>query len=71
LIRYVDTELGETRYCRSSNDGVLEDDSVVDVPNVLRRLKSFGSFDSEKVENADRELRKLAVFDELAELGES
>lgn len=71
LICDVDSELCQTRNSSSPHDRVFEDDSVVDVSNVFRGLESLGSFDSEEVEDPDREFRELAIFDELAELSES
>lgn len=67
----VDAELGERRNGSGANDGVLEDDAVVDVADVLARLRRLGTFDTEEVEDADGELGEFAVLDELAKLGES
>jgi hypothetical protein len=64
----VDAKLGEARDGGGAYDGVLEDDAVVDVANVLGRLGGFGPLDAEQVEDADGELGELAIFDELAEL---
>lgn len=64
----VDAELCEARHGRGAHNGVLENDAVVDVADVLARLRGLGTLDAEEVQDADRELGELAVFDELAEL---
>lgn len=67
----VDTELGQARDGGGANDRVLENDPVVNVSDVLVRLRRLRTFDTEQVQDADRKLGKLAVLDELAELSES
>jgi hypothetical protein len=69
LVVHTYTELGETAHGRGTDDGVLEHDSVVDVPDELGRVSRLGPLETKKVENADRELGELAVLDELAQVG--
>ena len=64
-----DTELGETRYGGSTNDRVLEHDTVVDVSDELGRLFRFRSFQSKQMKDAYGKLGELAILDELAQMG--
>lgn len=65
-----DTKLGQCRDGCGPDNGVLQDDAVVDVANVLGGLGSLGAFQTKQVENAHGKLRKLAVLDKFAEMGE-
>lgn len=71
IVGDVDTELGQAGDGGGADDGVLENDTVVDVPDVLVRLRRLRTFNTEQVQDADRKLGKLAVLDELAKLSES
>lgn len=68
FIGYIDAELSQAADCCSADDGVLEDDAIVNVSDVLRWLSCFWALDAEQMQNADRELRELTVLDELAQL---
>lgn len=65
-----DAKLGEGRDGGGAHNGVLENDTVVDVANVLCRLGRLGTFETEQVQDADGQLGELAVLDEFAEVGQ-
>lgn len=69
-IRLSNSKLAERRNRRSPHNRILQHDAVVDVADILGRLDGFGSFHAQQVQNADRELRKLAILDELAQMRE-
>lgn len=45
-ILLADTKLSQRRHGSGTHNGVLQDDSVVDVPNILGRLRGLGTFDT-------------------------
>lgn len=63
-------KLGESSDRSRTNDGILKDDSVVDVPDVLGGLGGLGPFHSEEMQDADREFGKFTVLNELAQVSE-
>lgn len=63
-------ELGEGRYGGSSNNGILQDDAVIDVSDVLCRLRGLGALQSKEMENAHGKLGELAVLNELTQVGQ-
>lgn len=60
------TEFGQCSDRCCSDERVLENNTVVDVADVFRRVRCLWSLDSERVQNADGQLRELTVLDELA-----
>ena len=65
------TKFGQGSDSSCSDDCVFQNDTVVDVSDVFRRLGSFGALHAQQVQNADSKLGELAVFDELAEVCKS
>lgn len=62
------TKLGQGRDSCSSDNGILQYHTVVDVADVLCGLGSFGALGAQQVEYTDRKLGELAIFNELAEM---
>jgi hypothetical protein len=64
-------EAGECGDGRGSNRGMLQNDSIVNEANVLGRVLRDGwTVSSKEMQNAHCEFIVLAVFNELAQLGE-
>lgn len=66
-----DTKFGESSDGGGSDDGIFKDDSVVDVADILGRLRRLGSFETKEVKNAHSKLGEFAILDELAKVGKS
>lgn len=64
-------KLRESRHSSSTNDGILQNNAVVDVTNVLGRVRGLGTFHTEKMQDSDRQLGEFAVLNELTEMCES
>jgi hypothetical protein len=45
-------KLRQRRDCCSSNDGILKDDTIVDVSDVLGRLRGLRPFQAQEVKNS-------------------
>jgi len=65
------TKLGQGSYSSSAYDGVLQNDAVVDVTNILGGVGSLGAFGTKQVEDSDRKLGEFTVLNELAQVGKS
>ncbi|KAI6763517.1 hypothetical protein HG531_012905 [Fusarium graminearum] len=63
-----DTELSKGGNGSSSDNSVLENDSVVNVSNVLGRLSSLGTLKTNKMEDSDSQLSELAILDKFAKV---
>jgi hypothetical protein len=64
------TKLGQRGDGSGTYNGVLQNDTVVDVADILGGVSGLGALSTKQVQNSDRELGEFAVLDELAEMGE-
>lgn len=67
-ILLTNTKLSQCGDSGGANNGVFENNSVIDISNVFGRLRSLGAFQTEEMENSDGKLGELAVLDKLAEM---
>ena len=65
------TKLGKSRHSRSSDNGILQDNSVVDITNIFGRMRSLWSLNTKEMQYSNRKLGELAIFDKLAEVCKS
>merc|ERR1719428_2665952 len=61
-------DLGQGVHRRAADEGVLEDQPVVDEADVLRGLRRAGDLLPEEAQGAGAEVRVLAVLDELTKV---
>lgn len=54
-----------------TDDGILENNSIVDVADIFRGMGRFRTLDTEKMQNPDCKFRELAILNKLAKVGES
>lgn len=66
-----DAKLGQSSNSSSSHNGILKDDAVIDVTDVLGWLSSLRTLQTNKVKDTDGQLRKLAILDEFAQMSQS
>lgn len=68
-ILLTDTKFGQCCYCSCSHNGVLQHNSVVDIPDVLGRLCRFWSFHAQHMQYPYGKLGEFTVLDEFAKVG--
>lgn len=65
-----DTEFGETADGCSTDNRILQDDSVVDIPYEFRGIAGLRSLEAEQVKDSNRQFGKLAVLNKFTQVGE-
>lgn len=71
LVVHIGTKFAKSVDSSGTNNGVFQNDSVVNVTNVLCRRSRLGTFNTEHMQNAYGKLGKFTIFDKLTEMRES
>ena len=64
-------KFSQSRNSGSPDNGIFQNHSVIDIADVLGRMRGLRAFDTEKVQDSDGQLRELAILDELTEMSQS
>lgn len=64
-------KFGQSSDSGGTHNGVLQNDTVVDVADVLGRVVGLGALDTEQMQDPDRQLRELTVLNELTKMSQS
>src|SRR5687767_7124813 len=64
-----DTEFGKRCDRGGTNDSILQNDAVVNIANILGWLGCLGTLETDQVQDTNSQLGKLAVLNELAQVG--
>lgn len=68
-ILLANTKLGQCGDSSSAYNGILQNNTVVDVTNILGGVGSLGALGTKEVEDSNGELGEFTVFNELAQVG--